>query len=182
MNYSLQSRSFIVLNHFLTRPNSRSVKSPNRSHSKIRLLCRLGELTSWYQLHTSLPCRSTLHIRQKFQWTSEQITSAYLDLQYFHRRSSKFPAEHLYLLLEWFTPISFCTVFWVISFYLSVNIVLYQFTVTCIENWGVRSLGQWIIESEVYLLCMPGREKRFKIAIMFLGRRRSSREEWMDLW
>ena len=30
---------------------------------------------------------------------------------------------------------SFCTVFWVSSFYLSVNIVvLYQFTVTCIEN------------------------------------------------
>ena len=30
--------------------------------------------------------------------------SAYLDLQYFHRSSSKFPAEHLSLLLEWFTP------------------------------------------------------------------------------
>ena len=29
---------------------------------------------------------------------------------------------------------------------------------------------------------MLGRKKRFKIAIMFLGRRRSSREEWMDLW
>ena len=27
----------------------------------------------------------------------------YLDLQHFHRRSSKFPAEHLSLLLEWFT-------------------------------------------------------------------------------
>ena len=36
---------------------------------------------------------------------------------------------------------SFCTVFWVSSFYLSLNIVLYQFTVTCIENWSVRSLG-----------------------------------------
>ena len=37
------------------------------------------------------------------------------------------------------------------------------------------------IESEVYLLSMLGRKKRFKIAIMFLGRRRSSREEWLDL-
>ena len=53
----------------------------------------------------------------------------YLDLQYFHRRSSKFPAEHL----------SFCTVFWVSSFYLSVNIVvLYQFTATCIENFASK--------------------------------------------
>ena len=38
--------------------------------------------------------------------------------------------------------------------------MLYQFTVTCIENWGVRSLGKWIIESKVYLLCMLGREKK----------------------
>ena len=55
---------------------------------------------------------------------------------------------------------SFCTVFWVSSFYLSVNIVLYQFTVTCIENWSVRSLGQWIIESKVYLLSMLERKKK----------------------
>ena len=155
---------------------------PQASHG-ISLLYRLGELASWYQLHTSLLCRSTLHIRQKFQWTSEQLTSAYLDLQYFHRRSSKFPAEHLSLLLEWFTPNSFRTVFWVSSFYLSVNIVLYQFTVTYIENWSMRSLGQWIIENKVYLLSMLGRKKkRFTTAIMFLGRPRSSREEWMDLW
>ena len=160
MNYSLQSKRFIVLNHFLTLPNSRSLESPNRSPSKISLLCRLGELASWYQLHTSLLCRSTLHIRQKFQWTSEQLTSAYLDLQYFHRRSSKFPAEHLSLLLEWFTPNSFRTVFWVSSFYLSVNIVLYQFTVTCTENWSMRSLGQWIIENKVYLLSMLGQRKK----------------------
>ena len=160
MNYSLQSRRFIVLNHFLTRPNSPSLGSRNRSPRKIRLLCRLGELASWYQLHTSLPCRSTLHIRQKFQWTSEQLTSAYRDLQYFHRRSSKFHAEHLSLLLEWFTPNSLRTVFWVSSFYLSVNIVLYQFTVTCIEDWSMRSLGKWIIESKFYLLSMRGRKKK----------------------
>ena len=55
---------------------------------------------------------------------------------------------------------SFCTVFWVSSFYLSVNIVLYQFTVTCIENWSARSLGQWIIESKVYLLSMLERKKK----------------------
>ena len=59
---------------------------------------------------------------------------------------------------------SFCTVFWVSSFYLSVNIVvLYQFTVTCIETWSVRSLE---------------RRKGSKIAIVFSGRRR----RWMDLW
>ena len=55
---------------------------------------------------------------------------------------------------------SFCTFFWVSSFYLSVNIMLYQFTVTCIENWSARSLGQWIIESKVYLLSMLERKKK----------------------
>ena len=55
---------------------------------------------------------------------------------------------------------SFCTVFWISSFYVSVNIVLFQFTVTCIENWSVRSLGQWIIESKVYLLSMLERKKK----------------------
>ena len=35
---------------------------------------------------------------------------------------------------------SFCTVFWVSSFYLSVNIVvLYQFMVTCIENFASKA-------------------------------------------
>ena len=100
-----------------------------------------------------------------------------LAFQSFHRRSSKFPAEHLPLLLEWFTPFfiaiillnSFCTLFWVSSFYLSVNIVvLYQFTVTCIESWSVRS---------------PERKKWLKIAItsMFLRRRRRcrARKEWI---
>ena len=113
----------------------------------------------------------------KVQWTSKQLKSAHLDFQSFHRRSSKFPAEHLPLLLEWFTPFfsaiillnSFCTLFWVSSFYLSVNIVvLYQFTVTCIESWSVRSLE---------------RKKRLKIAItsMFSRRRRRSRarKEWI---
>ena len=38
--------------------------------------------------------------------------------------------------------------------------MLYQFTVTCIENWSIRSLGQWIIESKVYLLSMLGRKKK----------------------
>ena len=55
---------------------------------------------------------------------------------------------------------SFCTVFWVSSFYLSVNIVLYQFTVMCIENWSVRSLGQWIMESKVYLLIIHARTEK----------------------
>ena len=55
----------------------------------VLLLLQIGEIASRYQLHTLLPSRSAWHIRRKFQWTSEQLKSAYLDLQYFHRRSSK---------------------------------------------------------------------------------------------
>ena len=110
----------------------------------VLLLLQIREIASWYQLHTSFPSRSTLHICQKFQWTSKQLKSAYLDLQYFYRMSAKFPAEHLSLLLEWFTPFfwhhnSFFTVFWVSSFFLSVNImVLYQFMVTCMKNFASK--------------------------------------------
>ena len=77
----------------------------------------------------------------------------------FDRRSSKFPAQHLSLLLEWFSPflspLFLLLSILVSSFYLSVNIVvLYQFTVTCIE---VSRSG-----------------KEFKVAIIF---RRRSRED-----
>ena len=99
------------------------------------LLLQIGEIASRYQLHISLPSRSALHIRQKFQGTSEQLKSVYLDLQYFHRRSCKFP-ENVYSFLVvgmisfLFYPYnSSCTVFWVSSFHLNVNIVVYQFTV-----------------------------------------------------
>ena len=96
-------------------------------------------IASWYQLHTLLPSRSTLHICQKFQWTSEQLKAAYLDWQYFHRRSSKFPVKHFSLLLEWFTPFfnrHYSFYIWDSNFYLSVNIVvLYKFMVTCIQNF-----------------------------------------------
>ena len=69
--------------------------------------------------------------------------------------SSKFPTEHVSLLLEWFTPflspLFLLYSILVSSFYLSVNIVvLYQFTVTCIEIWSVRSLGR-IKSSRVWL-------------------------------
>ena len=114
-------------------------------------ICAPSSPNRWNQLHTALNSRSTLHIRKKFQWTSEQPLSWLKSLRtlicntlYFHRRSSKFPAEHLALLLEWFKPFlirhnSSCTVFWVSSFYLSVNIVvLYQSTVTCIENLAAK--------------------------------------------
>ena len=118
-------------------------------------ILRLGGL--W--LHTSLPSRSTSHILApaKVQWTSKQLKSAYLDFQSFHRRSSKFPAEHLLLLLEWFTPFfvaiivlnSFCTVFWVSSFYLSANIVaLYQFMVTRIEKFASIKLKREVFRTE----------------------------------
>ena len=132
---------------------------------------------SWYQLRNSLPSRSTLHIRQKFQWTSKQLKSGYLDLQYFHRKSSKFPAEHLFLLLKWFTPFfcrhnSSCTVFWVISFYLSIHVVvLYQFAVTRIEKLASK-VDAWGLSVE---------KKTFKVAIMFLGSSTTfqRRKEWI---
>ena len=63
-------------------------------------------------------------------------------------------------LLPFYRHYSFCTVFWVSSFYLSVNIVLYQFTVRCIENWSLRSFGQWIIKSKVYLLIIHARTEK----------------------
>ena len=30
----------------------------------------------------------------------------------------------------------------------------------CIENWSMRSLGQWIVENKVYLLSMLGQKKK----------------------
>ena len=65
------------------------------------LLLQIGKIASQYQLHTALPSRSAFHIHQKFQWTTKQLKFVYLDLQYFQGRSSKFPAEHLSLQLEW---------------------------------------------------------------------------------
>ena len=41
--------------------------------------------------------------------------------------------------------------------------MLYQFTVTCIENWSMRSLGQWIIESKVYLLIIHAQTEKKKV-------------------
>ena len=138
------------------------------------LLLQIGEIASRYQLHTSLPSRSALHIRQKFQWTSEQLKSAYLDLQHFHRRSSKFPAEHPFFVVRMIYSLfyrhnSSLTVFWVSSFHLSVNtVVLYKFTVPGhIENFG----------SKVEVRSLSDGKKRFKSAIMFSGHRRRSREE-----
>ena len=76
-------------------------------------LCSLWpQITRWCQFkNTRFPVQagskySTLHVPQKLQWTSKQLKSAYIDLQYFHRMSSKFPAEYLSLLLELFTPFS----------------------------------------------------------------------------
>ena len=103
-------------------------------------------------------------------------TAAYLDLQYFHRRSAKCPAEHLSLLLEWFTPFfyhhnSFCTVFWVSCFYLSANIVvLYQFTVTCIENFASKVEGWGLSDGKKVQDC----DYVFRLSIMF-----QRRKEWI---
>ena len=133
-------------------------------------LLLLLQIASWYQLHTLLPSWSTLHICPKFQWTFEQLKAAYLEVQYFHRRSSKFPVKHFSLLLEWFTPFfnrHYSFYIWDSNFYLSVNIVvLYKFMVRCIQNFRTK------VKCEVSL---DG--KRFKIAIMFSGHWWRSRVE-----
>ena len=135
-----------------------SVKCRLQTESKTQAGCKMQNedctpYSSNSQLVISYTPRFLVEVHYTFspkvQWTSKQLKSAYLDFQSFHRRSSRFPAEHLPLLLEWFTPFfiaiillnTFCTLFWVSSFYLSINIdVLYQFTVSCIESWSVRSL------------------------------------------
>ena len=133
-------------------------------------LLLLLQIASWYQLHTLLPSWSTLHICPKFQWTFEQLKAAYLEVQYFHRRSFKFPVKHFSLLLEWFTPFfnrHYSFYIWDSNFYLSVNIVvLYKFMVRCIQNFTTK------VKCEVSL---DG--KRFKIAIMFSGHWWRSRVE-----
>ena len=137
------------------------------------LLVQIGEIASRYQLRTSLPSRSELHICQKFQWTSEHLKSAYLDLQYFHRRSSKFPAEHLSLLLEWFTP-----------FFISIILPEQYFGlafIKCKHRGVVPVHGPWSRISKTSHLKLKHEvsrmEKRFKIAIMFSGCWLRSREE-----
>ena len=73
-----------------------------------------------YQLHTLLSSRSTLHICQKFQWTSKQLKSAYLDFQYFHRRSSKISCRISFFVVGMIFSLlylhnSFCTVQWILG-------------------------------------------------------------------
>ena len=63
------------------------------------LLLQIGEIASRYQLHTSLPSRSDCTFARSFSEYPNSSKSAYLDLQHFHRRSSKFPAEHLFFVV-----------------------------------------------------------------------------------
>ena len=99
------------------------------------------------QLHGvwSLLLFSEMHIRQKFQWTSEQLNSAYLGWQYFHPNF----LQNIFLCCwndfntPFLSPLFLLYSILVSSFYLSINIVmLYQFTVTCIEIRSMRSLGR----------------------------------------
>ena len=59
---------------------------------------RPGDASKTFSDHVTRDS-SALHNNEAKGLGNEQLTSAYLDLQYFHRRSSKFPAEHLSLLL-----------------------------------------------------------------------------------
>ena len=142
------------------------------------LLLQIGEIVSRYQLPTLLPSRSALHIRQKFQWTYKQFKSAYLDLRYFHRRSSKFPAEHLSMLLGWFTPF-FIAIIHAVQYFGSAAFIKSVNTVVSI-GVNVILMYQFTVLGHVYLKLkreVSRREERFKIAIMFSGHRRRSREE-----
>ena len=97
----------------------------------------------------SLLLFSEMHIPQKFQWTYEQLKSVYLDLQHFHPNF----LQNIFLccwndLLPFYHHYSFFHHHYLYSilvsgFSLSINIVvLYQFTVTCIEIWSVRPLSR----------------------------------------
>ena len=108
-------------------------------------------------LYTAIECMITFVV----QWdahspeVSMNIWTAKVCIPWFATLSSKFPAEHLSLLLEWFTPfllpLFLLYSIFVSSFYSSINIVvLYQFTVTCIAIWSVRSLGR-IMSSRLWL-------------------------------
>ena len=108
-------------------------------------------------LYTGTQCMVTFVV----QWdahlpeVSMNIWTDKVCIPWFAILSSKFPAEHFSLWLEWFTPflspLFLLYSILVSSFYLIVNIVvLYQFTVTCIEIWSVRSLG-WIKSSRLWL-------------------------------
>ena len=125
------------------------------------------------KMQTECKMQTALHIRQKFQWTPKQLKSAYPDLQYFKKVNQISCRTSFSFTPFFYRHNSSCTVFWVSSFHLSVNIVvLHQFTVPGhvyrklrIKSWSVK----W---SEV-----SRTEKRFKIAIMFSGRWWCSREE-----
>ena len=125
--------------------------------------------------HTSLPCRTVLHctFARSFNERPNSLRPPTLICNTFIEGHPNF-LQNIFLccwndLLPFYRRNSLCTVFWVSSFYLSVNIVLYQFTVTCIENWSVRSLGQWIIESKVYLLSTLGRKKKVQYCDYVFG-------------
>ena len=80
----------------------------------------MGEIASRYQLHT-VHCTFARSFNE--HPNSLKLKSAYLDFQHFHRRSSKFPAEHLFSVVGMIYSLlyrhnSACTVFWVSSFHL----------------------------------------------------------------
>ena len=87
------------------------------------------------------------------------IGTAKVCVPWFAILSSKFPAEHLFLLLEWFTPflspLILLQSILVSSSYLSVNIVV------------LYSHLYWNLKREVSWL-----DKEFKIVIIFRGRSR----------
>ena len=83
--------------------------------------------------------------------------------------ASKFPAEHLSLLLEWFTP--FC---------IAIIPVLYSIFGQQLLFKGKH--GRVVPIHGHVCRKLKGEVKRFKIAIMFSVRRRRFRKKGMDLW
>ena len=124
----------------------------------------MGEIASWYQLHTSLPSRSTLHICQKFQWTSKQLLKVCV-IQ-ISCRTSFFVVGMIFSLFHGHN--SFCT----------VQCILGQQLLFKRKHRSVVPIHSHVHRKLRSLTWSLGQKKRFKFAIMlFLSSRRHSREE-----
>ena len=84
-------------------------------------------------------------------------------MQYFHRRSSKFPAEHLFFVVGMTYS----------RFYRHNSSCKHRGVVPVHGPWSrISKTSHQKLKREISRM-----EKRFKIAIMLSGRRRRSREE-----
>ena len=119
-----------------------------------------------------------MHIRRKCQWTSEQLKSAYLDLQYFHRRSSKFPAEHLSLFRNDLPP--FLSSLFLLYSILGQQQLLFKSkhrSVVPIHGHVCRKLRVWI-----WSVRSLGRKKGSRLRLCFRVVHDVPEKKRIDLW